>query len=138
MAITTLAVIEAALRDINVIGSVDSAAPEQGTYGVQRLNQMMAVWKEDSIDVGYFSLEDTNGDCPIPEYAELAVISGLAIAMAGRYGATLSQENIAVADTSITTLKRKLISESLTNTDMTHLPRGTGKYWYGYDITNDT
>lgn len=138
MTITTLEVIEDALRDINVISEVDNASPEQGKYGRRKLNQMMALWLEDSIDVGYFSQPNTSNDCPIPEYAELAVISGLAIVLAPKYGATVSQELVSVANSAIASVRRKLISESLDNTDMSHLPRGQGHYHNGYDILTDS
>lgn len=137
MTIATLDVINAALREINVLSETDTASAEQGSDAVDKLNRMMSIWKSDSIDVGYFSLANTNGDCPIPEYAELAVINGLAITLAPRYGASASPELVAVTDSAISSLRRKLISEGLTNTDMSHLPRGQGHYNRGYDISSD-
>ena len=138
MTISTVDVINSALREINVISEQDTADANQGAYALSRLNQMMSVWKEDSIDVGYFSLANTSGDCPIPEYAELAVILGLAIACASKFGATISQELASVASSSVSSLRRKLISEGLDNADMTFLPRGAGHFGNSYDIENDT
>ena len=135
---TTLEVIEDALREINVLAENDTASPEQGEYGRRTLNRMMALWREDSIDLGYFSQPNTSNDCPIPEYSETAVIAGLAIVLAPKYGATVSNELVAVANSAIASVRRKLISESLDNTDMSHLPRGQGHYHNGYDILTDT
>jgi hypothetical protein len=106
MTIATLDVINAALREINVLSETDTASAEQGSDAVDKLNRMMSIWKSDSIDVGYFSLANTNGDCPIPEYAELAVINGLAITLAPRYGASASPELVAVTDSAISSLIR--------------------------------
>ncbi len=134
---TNLVIIEDALREINVISEVDTASPEQGSYALRKLNQMMELWKESDIDIGYFSQNSTTDTIPIPDWAELGVTQGLAIVCASKYGATVSAELAAVADAAISIIKRKMISEKLDNTDMSHLPRGQGHFSSGYDITTD-
>lgn len=138
---TNLQLIEDALREINVIAETDSASAEQGTHGLRRLNQMMAVLQDaGSVDIGWFEQSGTGDTFPLPIWAELAVTMNLAIAIAPKYGATVSLELATVADKTLTTLKRKLISESryMDNTDMSHLPEGSGhNYGHRYDITTD-
>lgn len=125
---TNLEIIEGALREINVLSEIESASAEQGAFALRKLNQIMDVLKEQDVDFGWFAQTATTDTIPIPDWAELGVTSALAIAAAPKYGATVSAELAAVADTSIEMIKRKSISEKLTNTDMSHLPVGTGNY----------
>ena len=138
MSITNLQVVEDALREINVLSEVDSASSEQGAHAIRKLNQIMDLWREKDIDFGYFPQADTTGTCPIPSWAELAVISALAIAIAPKHGATVSNELIAIATDSIYTVARKSISEKLNNQDMSHMPAGQGHYGSGWDIQTDS
>ena len=136
---TTIDLIGDALRDINVISEVDTPSDEQGSYALRKLNQMMAVWGENDIDnLGWFPQDDTDGTIPIPDYAELAVQTNLAIACAPKYGASVSIELAAVASSSYDTLQRKSISEKLDNTDMSHMPTGSGVQRGRYDIERDS
>jgi len=123
-----LEIIEDALRDINVISEIESASAEQGAFGIRKLNQVMEAWKEQSVDFGWFSQTATTDTAPIPDWAEIGVTAALSIAMAPKYGATVSTELGVIADSSIEMIKRKSISEKLTNTDMSHLPVGSGRY----------
>ena len=124
---TNLTIIEDALRDINVISEIDSASAEQGQFCLRRLNQMMEMWKEEDIDIGWFSQTSTADTIPIPDWAELGVTSALAIACAPNYGASISAELAAIADVTVNTIKRKSLSEKLENADMSHLPAGAGR-----------
>ncbi len=137
MSITNLQLIDAALRDINVISEVDNADAEQGQHAIRKLNQMMETWKEEDKDLGYFSQPDTTGNCPIPDWAELGVQTALSIVLAPKYGASVSPELAAVASATMNVILRKSISEKLDNQDMSHMPRGQGHFSSGYDITTD-
>jgi len=136
---TVLSIIEDALREINVIAETDSASPEQGQFGVRKLNQMMAVWRETKdIDLGYFSHPDTNGTMPTPEWSELAITTGLAIVIAPKYGATVSVELAAVAQSAISSVQTKLQVEKKKGVDLSHLPIGSGHYGRGNNILTDS
>ena len=135
---TNLTVIEDALRDINVIAEIDSASAEQGEFCLRRLNQMMEVWKENSKDIGYFAQTSTTDTIPIPDWAELGVTATLAIAIAPTYGATVSQELIAIAQTTEGMILRKSLVENLTGANMDHMPRGAGKYYGRHNILTDS
>jgi hypothetical protein len=137
VSITNLTVIEDALREINVISEVDNASAEQGSDSLRRLNQMMEVWREDGIDFGYYPQTETNESCPIPDWAELAVTTGLAITLAPKFGASISAELAAVGSKTYRAVSRKSLSEKLDNMDMTQLPIGQGHFGHGYDINTD-
>lgn len=139
MSLTNAQIIGDALREINVISEIGAISSEQGSYGLRKLNQMMEVWRENGIDVGYFAQTSTTATCPIPDWAEGAVTASLAVMCAPKYGASVSAEMALVADQALTMVQRKAINEGLRNADMTHMPIGQG--WYGdgyYNINTDT
>ena len=135
--LTNTQVIARALREINVINEVQAPTAEQGTQALAKLNTLMEAWKEDSIDVGYFEQSTTADTCPIPDYAEGAVIQALAIECAPQYGINISTEAAAKLNYYMKTLRRKLMVERLDNADMTHLPGGAGHFGGRYDISTD-
>jgi hypothetical protein len=128
---TNLQIIEDALRDINVISEIESASPEQGQHGLRKLNQMMEASKEMGVDIGWFSQTLTTATAPIPDWAELGITAGLSIAMAPKYGASISVEIASIADTFTSMIQRKIISERMKNADMSHMPTGEGDYYSG-------
>lgn len=135
---TNLQVIEDALKDINILGETDTASAEQGAHGLRKLNQMMDLWRETKdIELGYFGQTSTAATIPIPEWAELAVTEGLAIAIAPKYGKTISQELIVIADAAVHAVQRKCMTLKQETADMSHLPRGSGKD-YRWDINTDS
>jgi hypothetical protein len=134
---TNLTLIEDALRDINVLSEVDSASAEQGSYALRKLNQLMEVWKENDIDFGWFAQTQTTATAPVPDWAEAGVTVALSIACAPKYGATVSRELAVIADVTIGMIKRKCISEKLENADMSHMPLGSGRLGYGYNINEN-
>jgi hypothetical protein len=138
MAKNTIDVIADALRDINVISEVDTPDANQGAYGVRKLNEMMALWRETDKDVGYFPQADSTGVCPIPDYAELAVTTSLSVVLAPKYGASVSAELVAVVSASVEALQIKLMQEKIDNQDMSHMPAGQGHRGAGrWDINTD-
>jgi hypothetical protein len=139
MSITCLQLIEDALREVNVISEVGSASAEQGKYALRKLNQMMALWRETKdIDIGYFSQTDTSSTLPIPEWTELAVTLGLAIAIASKYGATASTELVATANAAISGVQTRVMVDKKTGVDLSYLPVGSGHYGRGNSILTDS
>ena len=123
---TNLTIIGDALRDINVISEIGTVSPEQGKFGLRKLNQLMELWKESSLDLQYFAQTSTTDTIPIPDWAELAVTHALAILMAPGMSAPISQELFTLADITVNVVKIKLQGEALTPIDLSHLPAGTG------------
>jgi len=134
---TNLDLINRALREINVIAENQNASSEQGSQCLVKLNNMLEMWKEVGIDFGWFTQSSTSGTAPVPDYAELAVVNNLAIISAPQYGTTANAVTVAVADRTYRMLLSKFQREQLDNTDMSHLPAGSGKFGSGYDIYKD-
>ena len=131
---TNLELINRALREINVIAENQDASDEQGSQCLVKLNNMLEMWKENGIDFGWYEQSTTSGNAPVPDYAELAVVSSLGIISAPQYGVTVSGELAAVADRTYSILLSKAIREELDNVDMSHMAQGAGHYGDGYDI----
>ena len=139
MTTTTLSIIDDALKEINVISEVATASAEQGKFVLRRLNQMLLLWAQTKdLDLGWFATDVTTGNMPTPEWADLAIISGLAIAIAPKYGATVSQELASVASSSIGAVQTKLIIEKKRGVDLSYLPVGSGHYGRGNSILTDS
>ena len=136
---TLLTVIEDSLRETNILGEVDNATPEQGKFCLRRLNQMMNLWRETKdIDLGYFDQSATSGTIPVPDWALLAVTTGLAIAVAPKFGASVSPELISLAQSSIGGVQTKLQVEKKKGVDLSYLPVGAGHYGRGNNILTDS
>lgn len=137
MSSTNLQIINRALRELNVIAEGDQASSEQGSQCLAKLNNMLEMWKEVGIDFGWYEQSSTSGTAPIPDYAELAVTTNLAVVCASQYGATVSGELAAVADRTYNFLLSKATREQLDNLDMSHLPEGSGVRGTRYNINTD-
>ena len=139
MAYTVLNLIDGALRELNVIAENQNASPEQGNQCLEKLNELLEMWKEVGIDFGWYEQSSTAGNAPIPAYARTAVRTNLAILSASQFGASVSQELATVADRTYNFLLSKAQREQLDNVDMSHMPAGSGKFGDGqYDITTDS
>lgn len=135
---TNLDLINRALRELNVIAENEDASSEQGSQCLVKLNNMLEMWKEVGIDFGWYEQSATSGTAPVPDYAEMAVTTSLAIICAPQYGASVRPETVAVADRAYRMLLSKAQREQLDNVDMSHLPGGSGKFSKGYDIISDS
>ena len=137
MSYTVLKLINGALREINVIAENQNATDEQGSQCLEKLNELMEMWKEVGIDFGWFEQSDTAGNAPIPDYARTAARTNLAMLCASQFGASVSGELAAVADRSYNFLLSKAQREELDNVDMSHMPEGSGRFGNRYNIYTD-
>lgn len=135
MSLTNADLIGDALRELNVISEIQTASPEQGAHALRKLNQMLAKWKADGLDLGYFPQTITSDVCPIPDYAELGVTLSLAIAVASNYGATVSMELAANAMSAYDTILRTAVSAALPVGRMLNRPCGEGDSYPGNILT---
>jgi hypothetical protein len=139
MTTKVLDIIDDALKEVNVISEVATASPEQGQFVLRRLNQMMALWAQTKdMDMGWFDQADTSGDMPTPDWVNLAIITGLAVAIAPKYGATISQELASIATSSISGVQTRLILDRKRGVDLSYLPVGAGHYGRGNSILTDS
>jgi hypothetical protein len=136
MSVTNLQIISDSLRALNVINETETPSAEQGSLCLRELNQMLSSWAvTDTVELGYFPQNATSDTCPIPEWAEKGVKYKLALQIAHYFGADPSMSTIAMADEGYTAILRTVLNLALEGADMNHLPRGTGKYGVGFNIT---
>jgi len=138
MAYTNLKIINGALRELNVIAENQDASDEQGSQCLEKLNELMEIWKEVGIDFGWYEQSSTAGNAPVPPYARAAVRTNLAVLCASQFGATVSTELATVADRTYDVLLAKSQREQLDNVDMSHMPEGSGRYGNRYDVYTDS
>jgi hypothetical protein len=123
--------ITSVLRLLGVLNEVDTASPEQGSQGLEALNELMAYLEQDGIDLQYYEQDSLTADLPIPRHARPAIKYRLAIAIAPEYGAKATQEMIATADEYYSSLLRQSVLYNNREMDLSDLP-GTVR---AYDIT---
>jgi hypothetical protein len=129
MSLTNQSVIDKALAKGGVIEESASASTVDTATALSVLNQMMTQWREADMDLNWFEQTDAAETCPIPDYAELAVISQLAIECSTSLRYPVTAAMFEQAKDAVNVLAVVLINEQLTNTDMSHLPRGRSRYW---------
>ena len=128
---TNLEVISDALGLLSVLGEGDTATAEQGEHGLRVLNDLMAEWTADGIDVGHFPQSDVSEDFPASYTVLLAVKYGLALALAPHYQKPVDVAVGALAGKYYLRLLRDAVKSKMVESDMTHLPvseGGSGQY----------
>lgn len=128
---TNVTIIGDALRLLNVIAEGQSVSAEQGTPALRALNQMMAAWEEDGVEIGYFAQSSTTDTIPVPDWAEKGVTSKLAQRLQASYpGSQLEPWVHDNSQNGVGLIDRKCMVESLKPARMdTVLPSGEG--WIG-------
>lgn len=125
-------VIRDALGLIGVVSEAESLTADQAAHGLRVLNDMMADWELDGIEVDYFPQTDISADFPGDEIA--CVKYNLAVELAPHYQAAIP-DAVAVKATMYYQRKvRDSVRDGMEEADVTHLPMGTG-HWIWKDIT---
>lgn len=88
MTTTVIAIIEAALRLLNVIDEEETPSAEQGIKGLHILNDLLADAYSDGIDLGWRPIADADisGDAPLASEDVRGVKLWLAIEAAPHFG----------------------------------------------------
>ena len=140
MSMTYNEIITAALVELKRIGDGQTPKARQSKKALEVLNGMMAEYAVNNVDFNWFEvkLADIDETAPIGEEAREAIISLLAVNAAPRFSARISPELGTKARRGEDTITRMLMHQQLGNTDMSHMPLGSG-YYRGkdYDITTD-
>lgn len=126
MSVTNIDLIGDALRELVVISEIATPSAEQGAHALRQLNQMMAEWREQGINLQYFRQTVTSDVCPIPEYAESGVTANLAVRLAPNYGAEVSIALAAKAMSGYETILRTAVTAALPVGRMLNRPCGEG------------
>ena len=134
---TNQELINLALGKISIVEAGDSANATDSTTTLGVLNRMMSEWGERDMDFNWFT-QDTLGDTvPIPKWAEEGIIANVAVRAASDFTVPVKPELLREADFGKRTIGNTLITQTLDNTDMTHMPLGSGRF-NNYDIEIDS
>lgn len=139
MAITNVALIEGALRDIGVLAETQAASPEQGAAGIERLNQLLLSLAADTVQLGYFAqrTNDLTNDCPIPAWAERGVRSLLALELLSVYPSTTVAPLVQDDERNgVAILRRVGVQQQLRPLDYSQIGLGGGRYNISTDRVN--
>ena len=130
--------VNAAFEEIGLASYVFDLQPEQLQSALRRLDSMMADWNGKGIRLGYPipgspQFSDLDEPSEVPDSANDAIITNLAIRIAPGYGKVVMPETKAVAKDSYNTL----LSRATTPNEMQlpgTMPAGAGnKPWRVYD-----
>lgn len=136
---TNNTLITRALRLCGVIAETESVSAEQGSECLGRLNMMLNDWAENGKDLGWFTQTDATATAPLPEWAEMGVVSKLAQVLTGVYPASSLQPWVwEDSQNGYSTILRRCIINELTGADMSHMAQGSGHYGSGWNIQTDS
>lgn len=136
MSISNSQIVSDALRLLGVLEETEIMSPEQGADGLRTLNDLMADWEQDGIELQYYVQTSLAEDTPLPPHAILAVKYYLAMALAPHYSRPVPPEFITIGADKYARLRRDAVKQHVRPTDLSHLSQGEG--WNGrYDILKD-
>ena len=125
---TNLQIITDALQELGIVPEGDEATAAQGEQALRYLNRIMAEYQVG--DGLSFAPQDTLSDtCPIPLWAENAIVALLAGNLASPMRVNIRPELVARIDAAATSLRRTLINLKLQGADMSNIHLGSSRYW---------
>jgi hypothetical protein len=126
MATSTNLLIQDALGLLGVLQETEVMSAEQGMHGLRVLNELMADWQQDGIDLQYYEQTSLAENAPIPDHAALAIKYYLAMALAPFYARPVSAEFMALGARYYNRLVRDAAVAAMRPADMSHMHRGSG------------
>lgn len=119
--------VTAAFEEIGYASYVYDLMPEQMQSALRALDSMMATWDAKGISVGYplSSSPELGEDTQVPDYANEAIYSNLAIRLAPRFGKIVQQETKQIAKQAYNALLSKATFPPEMQYDA-NLPSGAG------------
>ena len=133
---TNTKIITDALQEIAIVADGQTASASELADGLTELNQMMAEWSIDDMDVGYFPQDTGSDTCPVPIWAERGVKANLAVALAASYRVSVSAETAFKATDSLSFIAKTCINNKVEGVDNDHMPQGTASS--RWNITTDS
>lgn len=91
-AIAASQLITDALRLINVLMETETASAEQQAQGIRALNEMLAQWQAEGLNLNYIPVGTVTNTLTVPDGAVKGIKYNLAVDLAGYYGATIPAE----------------------------------------------
>lgn len=135
MAISNEQLISDSLGLLGVLQETEVMSAEQGAHGLRALNELMADWEQDGIDLQYYEQTAMADDAPIPPHAVMAVKYYLAMSLAPYYAKQVPPEFLTIGGEKYERLRRDAVKANVKGTDLSHLPMGHG-WGRTFDITN--
>lgn len=123
-----LEVIQDALRLIGVLPEGQTASAEQGEDALRTMNDLLAEWSADGIEVGHFPQTDTTEDFPAGYEVAAAIKYNLALHLAPQYGRQVDQVVGVFAEKFYKRLLRDAVVSNIKEVDVTYVPGGTGHF----------
>lgn len=128
-------VITKALQKIGIVPAGESPTADDASDALSILNQMMYQWSVSDMDLHWAPQDTLSATCPIPDWAQMAVISSLAAHCTVDFRVPLSTELALEVSSAQNALKRTLINGKLESADMSHLWQGSSGT---YNINTDS
>lgn len=130
--------VEAAFEEIGLASYVFDLQPQQLESALRRLDAMIADWNGKGIRVGFpLSVSPQQADLDqqtyVPDMANQAIITGLAVRLAPSYGKQVMPGTMAIAKSSYDTLLAKAAMPPEQQFPDT-LPSGAGNKPWMYDV----
>jgi hypothetical protein len=140
MSISNTDLVKDTLGLIGVLADNDAPSAEQGMLGLRVLNEMMASWTVDSIDVGYYPQDALSADAALPDEQIECVKHNLGVLLCPYFGREPSPIVVAVASATKSRLLRDAMQNEMVPASMRHIPRGEARRWnqWRYDINKDS
>lgn len=123
-----------ALSLLGVVSETEALSASDAVLGLRVLNDLLAEWDTNGIDVGHWPQTDATAEFPAGPSLHLAVKFNLAVHLAPHYQRTVSAPVALAAGASYQRLLRDAVINQMRPSDMTHIPRGEGGLW---DVTSD-
>lgn len=123
-----------ALGLIGVLNEIQNPSAEQGAHGLRVMNELLADWEQDGVDLQYYPQTSLTDPLPFPDHAISAVKYYLAFALAPYYGRKVSPEMVATGQKFYNRLIRDSVTNKMQEADMSNMPSGEGHGGY-FDIT---
>lgn len=121
-------VIADTLLAINVIRAGQTPSAEQQAQGIRRLNQMMAMWEGEGKSIGYIPIGTVTDTLTVPDAAILGIVNNLAILWAPFFGASVTQEIVALAERGMAVIDKLASQEIIASTELQPAADFSGPY----------
>ena len=121
---TNQQVVDRAAMELGMIEYGAALDATDGADAMRDMNNMMAGWRVSDRDLNWFPQDTLSEVCPLPDWAEGAVISNLAVSLGAVFNISISAETAKKAHDGLNLVTRTLINSNLKSADMRHLPQG--------------
>lgn len=126
---TVLEHVTNAYRICGVCDETEQPSAEQGVTGLWRLNNLMADWKADGIDLGWYRQLSLSNTSPLQEGDYRGVELCLAGDLAAHFGISLAPDTAALIDSTYTKLVKR--TRPVQEANLSELPKSVGPWGWG-------